>query len=150
MRYTIVQNFLLLLLFWSWLSSDRLLLFERSRGTAVVAAALMVASFALGLLAFVSLRSEFRVGPEPRHDGRLVTSGVYRHFRHPMYTSMIALAVGLFLSKPTANMALAAATLVAFYLIKAKHEEKLLSQRYPGYEQHRARSFGVVPLRRGG
>jgi len=149
MRYTIVQTLLLLLLFGSWLLPDRLLLFERTTTTGAVASTLMVASVLLGVLALASLRGEFRLSPEPRNDGRLVTHGVYRHLRHPMYTAVVLLAVGLFLSKSTADMALAVATVVAFYLIKAKHEEKLLSVRYPEYERHRARSFGVLPLRRG-
>lgn len=150
MRFTIVQTLLLMLLVSSRVAKDALLLFARTELTRSVASALILLSILLAALAFGSLRKAFRVSPEPRRDARLVTSGVYRHLRHPMYTAVALFAIGLFFSKPSASMAIATATLVVFYLIKARHEEKLLSAHYSEYAHYKARSFGVLPLRRGG
>ena len=104
-------------------------------GVAVVAAA--------GL----SLRGAVRAVPQPRAGARLVERGVYAYLRHPMYTSALLAATGLFLIRPRLPVALAAASVIAFYLIKARYEERLLLEHYPGYAAYRARTRGVLLLR---
>jgi protein-S-isoprenylcysteine O-methyltransferase Ste14 len=104
---------------------------------------------ALGLLlmlaAFVSLRAVIQVAPEPKAGGHLITSGPYRWLRHPIYTGMLLLFIGLFLRKPTAAVGIASAVMVAFLMVKAAFEEELLQARYPEYTAYRTRTWGVLP-----
>jgi protein-S-isoprenylcysteine O-methyltransferase Ste14 len=51
---------------------------------AVAGYAVSVVGLAIIAAAFISLRNVIQVAPEPRADGHLVTSGIYRWLRHPM------------------------------------------------------------------
>lgn len=112
----------------------------RTAGTALCALGLL-----LMLVAFVSLRAVIQIAPEPKPNGQLVTSGVYRWLRHPIYTGMLVIIVGLFLRRPTIALAIAAAIAIAFLLLKTRFEEALLTARYPEYAAYRKRTSGVLP-----
>jgi protein-S-isoprenylcysteine O-methyltransferase Ste14 len=103
----------------------------------------------LGLLiaaaAFHALGESFRISPAPHQRATLVTHGVYRLLRHPMYTSVASLSLGAFLMRPSWVIGLLGAALVGFYHFKAYHEERLLVQHYPEYGDYRRRTFGIIP-----
>jgi protein-S-isoprenylcysteine O-methyltransferase Ste14 len=75
----------------------------------------------------------------------LVSGGVYRRFRHPIYTAIVIVGIGLFLRKPTVAVAVAAAVVIAFLLVKVRFEEALLQARYPEYAEYRDRTWGLIP-----
>jgi len=75
----------------------------------------------------------------------LVTSGIYRWFRHPIYTAIVAIVVGLFLRQSTIAVALSMFIVIVYLSIKVRFEEKLLLARYPSYAKYRTHSWGLVP-----
>jgi len=107
-----------------------------------------VLAVAGGLLALWSARalgSSLTWYPRPRGRGSLVESGPYRFARHPIYTGGILFFVGWGLwSSPLAlGLAVALSVLWAF---KARVEERLLGERYPGYGDYRRRTaWRLVP-----
>ena len=103
----------------------------------------------LMLAAFASIRRAIQIAPEPRPGSELVTTGVYKTFRHPIYTAIIVLVIGLFLRRPTIAVALAAIVVIVFLVIKVRFEEELLQARYPSYPAYKSRTVGVIPWRRG-
>ena len=118
-------------------------------GTARLAGtALALAGLLLMVVAIVNLRRVIQIAPSPREGGHLVTSGVYRYFRHPIYTGIVLIAIGLFLRQPSVPVAVAAVVVIAFLAAKVRFEESLLLVRYPDYAAYRARSWGLVPWRR--
>lgn len=108
---------------------------------------LCVAGLALLMISVFTLRRVIQVAPAPKEGGHLVAAGVYRVLRHPIYTAMVMLVLGLFLRRPTPAVAIAGATVIAFLLVKARFEESLLAAKYPGYAAYRARTFGVLLTR---
>lgn len=103
----------------------------------------------LMMLGLISLRKVIQISPEPREGGYLVTEGVYRWFRHPIYTAILLIVIGLFLKKPTLVIAMAAAVVIAFLVVKSRFEEKLLAARYPEYVDYKKRAYSVIPGFRG-
>jgi protein-S-isoprenylcysteine O-methyltransferase Ste14 len=103
----------------------------------------------LGLLliasAFISLRKVIQIAPEPRSGGHLVTGGIYGWMRHPIYTAIVLMVIGLFLRRPTLAVAIAAAVVVGFLFVKTRFEERLLTIRYPEYVEYRKRTWGLIP-----
>jgi len=89
----------------------------------------------------VSLREVIQIAPEPREGGRLITSGIYEWLRHPIYSGMVLVVVGLFLREPGAYVAIAGAILIVALVIKSRFEETLLLQKYSDYEAYRKRTF---------
>ncbi len=111
----------------------------------ILAALLGPASLALGAAALAAMRHQLRIRPTPRADATLLENGIYRRLRHPMYTAVVGLALTLASLRPTGPvLALTAANLV-LYLVKARYEEGRLCRRFPGYEDYRRRTWGVVP-----
>ena len=109
--------------------------------------ALVLAGIAagIGVAALLALRPVFRVAPTPRRDGILVTHGIYRWLRHPMYNAVLLVVAAVALHRPDPWVLAAAGANVVFYLTKARYEEGLLRAHYPDYEAYRRRTLGVLP-----
>jgi protein-S-isoprenylcysteine O-methyltransferase Ste14 len=100
---------------------------------------LVVAGAALATWAARALRSSLTCYPKPRERGTLVETGPYRFSRHPIYSGGIYFFVGwgLWTSPVAFGLALALAVL---WGLKARVEERLLSERFPGYDDYRRRT----------
>ncbi len=113
---------------------------------APVSGALLIAGLALALTAMVTLGRSFQAHPRPRDDASLVTRGIYRWLRHPMYTALVFICLGLAIDAASLFAALAAVANVTFYVVKSRYEERLLRERYQGYAAYQQRSWGVIPF----
>ncbi len=67
--------------------------------------ALVVLGFALAILAQVQMGDSWRIGVDARERTSLVRSGVFARVRNPIFTGMLAGALGIFLLTPTAPCA---------------------------------------------
>jgi protein-S-isoprenylcysteine O-methyltransferase Ste14 len=105
-------------------------------------------ALAIGLAAWslsVMRRKHMRIGPEPGPDARLVTHGPYRWVRHPMYSALLLLTLGLVLGRPSAIRLAAWIVLAAVLLAKISREERLLRERFPDYVDYAGRSRKLIP-----
>ena len=87
--------------------------------------------------------------PTPVSNGELRSNGLYRYVRHPIYSGVIALAIGSAIPSGSIGIAAAALALVVWFAIKARWEEHRLSARYPGYSAYAARTPRFIPSWRG-
>lgn len=83
--------------------------------------------------------------PVPRRTGRLVTNGFYRWVRHPIYSAVLLIVVGLVLGSGSVARLTVGAITVAFFNAKAAWEERRLAARYPGYGAYAAVTPRFVP-----
>lgn len=76
----------------------------------------------------------------------LVTTGIYRYVRHPMYSSLLCLGWGVFLKLPSWPGALLALLTTAFLVVTARVEEAE-DVRYfgPAYEDYIRRTRMFIP-----
>jgi protein-S-isoprenylcysteine O-methyltransferase Ste14 len=89
--------------------------------------------------------------PLPVPGGSLRSQGLYRYVRHPIYTGVMALAIGSAIPSGNVWIAVSALALVGWFAVKARWEERHLAATYPGYEDYAARTPRFVPwLRRRG
>ena len=109
----------------------------------MILAGTAVAVFGLVIIAtsIVSLREVIQIAPEPREGGRLITSGIYDWLRHPIYSGMVLVMIGLFLRQPNVFVGIAGAVVIAFLVVKSRFEEALLLQKYSEYAAYRERTF---------
>jgi protein-S-isoprenylcysteine O-methyltransferase Ste14 len=76
----------------------------------------------------------------------LVTTGVYRYVRHPMYASLLWLAWGVFFKRPTAPAAgLAAAATACLWLTARAEEREDLAFFGDAYREYMERTRRFVP-----
>lgn len=137
MRFIIPQAVLLAALFGSFLLRAGPLLADTPNYIGVLGEVLLLAGVLLAVVAGLSLGSATRITPEPGSP-TLVRRGVYRYARHPMYTSVILATIGMMMIQPRILVAVSGLALIAFYLFKTRHEERLLMERYPDYAAYRA------------
>ncbi len=81
-----------------------------------------------------------------RPDAELVTTGPYRHVRHPLYSSMLLTIPGCAL--PTANLLVltAGAWMFAAIMVRLRREEVELVERFGElYVRYMGRTGGVLP-----
>jgi protein-S-isoprenylcysteine O-methyltransferase Ste14 len=106
---------------------------------------LQVAGFVVLGIGLLNLGRSATPLPTPVSGGELRSGGLYRHVRHPIYTGVIALAVGS--AVPSGSLAVAVATLalVIGLAIKARWEERRLGARYPGYAAYAAGTPRFIP-----
>jgi protein-S-isoprenylcysteine O-methyltransferase Ste14 len=77
----------------------------------------------------------------------LVTTGLYRWIRHPLYASLMCLALGVFLKAPTLlTAALTAAAVVFLVLTSLKDEEECIRYFGPAYEEYMRTTKRFIPF----
>lgn len=120
-------------------------LWERSGAVWVFSSVLFVAAAVVGVLAGTRLGPNLTPNPIPKTEGTLETGGLYRYVRHPIYTAVLALALGL--TTLAASWAHLAIFLILVMLIstKARAEERLLRERFPDYWEYQARAGRFIP-----
>ena len=109
------------------------------------------AFMALGLWIFyrshADLGTNWSITLEVRENHRLVTAGVYRRVRHPMYLALILLSLGQALVLP--NWVAGPAYLVSFAILLAFRlgpEERMMLDEFGGdYDAYRARTKRLFP-----
>lgn len=108
------------------------------------------AGMAVLVVGIVNLGRSLTPLPSPVDHGELRTGGLYRVVRHPIYTGIMALAVGATVLSASVAVAAATAALVVLFAGKARWEEEKLRARYPGYAAYAARTPRFVPFWPGG
>ncbi|NTU92982.1 MAG: isoprenylcysteine carboxylmethyltransferase family protein [Chlorobiaceae bacterium] len=102
------------------------------------------ASLFFGVGGFLAIRNFLTPLPYPVDDNQLVSSGVYRLVRHPLYTSiLLALAGWTIFALSIIHLLITAGTFI-FFNHKASIEEAWLTERhpdYPGYVQRVGKFF---------
>lgn len=115
------------------------------------AAAAGVALGALGivltLVAQLAMGDSWRIGVDPAEHTALVTNGVFRRVRNPIYTAMLIAAIGLVLLVPNLVGVAALVVLVVALEIQVRLvEEPYLRARHgPAYEDYRATAGRFLP-----
>lgn len=78
---------------------------------------------------------------------RLVTEGPYRRIRHPLYSSLLFLAWGIFFKSPTRLAGILAAAATGFLLATAKIDEAESIRFFgPSYRQYMKRTKMFIPF----
>lgn len=101
----------------------------------------------LGAIGLASLRlgPALTATPVPTARATLVTNGAYRYVRHPIYTAVLTIVLGLTIrSGSVITLGVAVAT-VGFFTVKARWEEARLAERYPEYRAYAAVTPRFVP-----
>jgi protein-S-isoprenylcysteine O-methyltransferase Ste14 len=88
------------------------------------------------LAALRDLGRNLSVLPHPKQGAELVLTGAYGWVRHPIYAFVLALGGGWALWWRSAAAGAAWAALLVLFDLKARREERLLSQRFQSYQAY--------------
>jgi protein-S-isoprenylcysteine O-methyltransferase Ste14 len=115
------------------------------RGVRLLGAGLLAAGAGVALAGYRALGGSHSPWSTPDPGGRLVTTGVYRWVRHPIYGGWCLGALGAALAAGSLPGLGVAVALAALYDLRARDEERLLAARYPAYAAYARRSSRLVP-----
>jgi protein-S-isoprenylcysteine O-methyltransferase Ste14 len=96
-------------------------------------------------LSIFKLGASLTASPIPKNDSELKTDGLYKWMRHPIYTGLIATALGLAIEAESLLAILVALVLIVLLNYKAKWEESFLLERYPEYRTYMSKTGRFVP-----
>ncbi|MEN8239857.1 MAG: isoprenylcysteine carboxylmethyltransferase family protein [Actinomycetota bacterium] len=100
---------------------------------------------AVGAWAFLYLGRALTPSPLPNRAGKLVVKGPYAIARHPIYTGVIILSIGITVRSGSYLVVGATVALMVLFAIKARWEEKHLASAFPGYSDYMTRTGRFVP-----
>ena len=75
--------------------------------------------------------------PRPKENSKLITSGIYRLFRHPMYYSLIIISFSFFLKSLTIYNLILSILLTFIISNKIKIEEEYLTKKFHNYTSYK-------------
>ena len=87
----------------------------------------------------------FSVYPEIKPRARLITTGPYRYIRHPMYSALMVMMLGIALYNGHWLNGLGVLLVIVAVVNKAGVEERLLPAFFPEYPDYITRSKRFIP-----
>ncbi len=119
------------------------------RWLGVTALVLIAAGLVLVVAAGLRLGPSLTPTPVPKEDGALITEGLYRFSRHPIYSGVLLAVAGVVIGSGNFVTLVVGLVTAAFFTIKARWEEQRLAERYPDYPAYAATTGRFGPrLRR--
>ena len=94
---------------------------------------LIIISSIIMLIAIKDLGRNLSPLPRPMVGSKLITTGVYRYIRHPMYYSLILISFGLFITKLSFYHLCLTISLALIIKFKIILEEKYLNKKFKNY-----------------
>jgi len=94
---------------------------------------IIIISFIILLFAMKDLGRNLSPFPRPINNSKLVTSGIYRFTRHPMYYSLIFISFGVFITKPSIYYLVLSISLGLIIKFKIALEEEYLNNKFKNY-----------------
>ncbi|WP_413699356.1 methyltransferase family protein [Psychromonas sp. KJ10-10] len=137
MIYVVMQFFLLLVLAWPIANWNLSIL-----GVVFVVIGAVIALFAI----LANPPGNFNVRPIPKQTGQLITSGIYRYIRHPMYCSLFFAGLGLVFCQLIWWKLFAWVLLIITLALKARFEERALVDKYGDYKDYQKTTKAFIPL----
>ena len=94
---------------------------------------IIIIAFIIMLVSIKDLGRNLSPFPRPIKNSNLVTTGIYRFTRHPMYYSLILISIGVFIIKLSIYYLFLTTSLALVIKFKIALEEKYLMNKYKNY-----------------
>jgi protein-S-isoprenylcysteine O-methyltransferase Ste14 len=115
---------------------------DLSPAAGIVSTLLILTGNGLAVYVLMQLGRSFSVMAEAR---RLVTTGVYRIVRHPLYVAEELAVFGMVMQFLSWWTALLLAVQITFQLRRMRNEETILSETFPEYSTYKKKTARLIP-----
>lgn len=101
----------------------------------------------LGVLAIYVVRiKNINITPTVKPGSELVTTGIYRIIRHPMYIAQIIAVLPLIIDYFSYPRLIVLVILSIVLVFKLNYEEKQLRKAFPEYHEYMKKTFRLIPF----
>ena len=127
------QFFIISLHFFKWDFIPQKQIIQVSAFSYLVGYLIIINAFIIMLIAIKDLGRNLSPFPRPINKSNLVTIGIYRFTRHPMYYSLIFISFGVFITKLSIYYLFLSISLSLIIKFKIALEEKYLNNKFKNY-----------------
>ena len=128
-----LQFFIIILHFFQWDFIPQKQIIQVSLFSYLVGFLIIIIAFIILLVAIKDLGRNLSPFPRPIKNSNLVTTGIYRFTRHPMYYSLIFISIGIFITKLSIYYLFLTISLALIIKFKIVLEEKYLMNKFKNY-----------------
>ena len=128
-----LQFFIIILHFFQWEFIPQKQLIKVSTLSYLVGFLIIIIAFIILLVAIKDLGRNLSPLPRPINNSNLVTTGIYRFTRHPMYYSLIFISFGVFITKLSTYYLFLSISLGLIIKFKIALEEQYLNNKFKNY-----------------
>jgi len=128
-----LQFFIISLHFFKWEFIPEKQIIQVTPFSNFVGFLIIIIAFIILLFAIKDLGRNLSPFPRPINNSNLVTTGIYRITRHPMYYSLIFISIGVFIIKLSIYYLFLTISLALIIKFKIALEEKYLMNKFKNY-----------------
>ena len=128
-----LQFFIILLHFFQWEFLPQKQIIQASPFSYLLGILIIIIALIIMLLSIKDLGRNLSPFPRPINNSNLVTTGIYRFTRHPMYYSLIFISIGVFIIKSSIYYLFLKISLALIIKFKISLEEKYLMNKFKNY-----------------
>ena len=128
-----LQFFIIILHFFKWEFIPEKQIMQITPFSYFVGFLIIIIAFIILLIAIKDLGRNLSPFPRPTNNSNLVTTGIYRFTRHPMYYSLIFISVGVFIIKLSIYYLFLLISLGLIIKLKIALEEQYLNNKFKNY-----------------
>ena len=128
-----LQFFIISLHFFKWEFVPEKQIIQVTPFSYFVGFLIIIIAFIILLVAIKDLGRNLSPFPRPVNNSNLVTKGVYRFTRHPMYYSLIFISFGFFITKLSIYYLFLSTSLILIIKFKIDLEEQYLKNKFKNY-----------------
>ena len=128
-----LQFFIISLHFFQWEFIPQKQIIQVSTLSYLLGVLIIIIALIILLVAIKDLGRNLSPFPRPINNSNLVTNGIYRFTRHPMYYSLIFISFGVFITKLSIYYLFLSISLGLIIKFKIALEEKYLKNKYKNY-----------------
>ena len=128
-----LQFFIISLHFFQWEFIPEKQIIQVTTFSYFVGFLIIIIAFIILLVAIKDLGRNLSPLPRPINNGNLVTKGIYRFTRHPMYYSVIFISFGVFITKLSIYYLFLSISLCLIIKFKIALEEQYLNKKFKNY-----------------
>ena len=128
-----LQFFIIILHFFQWKFIPQKQIIKVTPFSYFVGFLIIIIAFIIFLVAIKDLGKNLSPFPRPINNSNLVTTGIYRFMRHPMYFSLLFISFGVFITKLSIYYLFLSTSLGLIIKFKIALEEQYLNNKFKNY-----------------
>ena len=128
-----LQFFIIILHFFKWEFIPEKQIIQVTPFSYFLGYLIIIIAFIILLVAIKDLGRNLSPFPRPINNSNLVTKGIYRFTRHPMYYSLIFISFGVFITKLSIYYLFLSTSLGLIIKFKIALEEQYLKNKFKNY-----------------
>ncbi len=128
-----LQFFIIILHFFQWEFIPQKQIIQARPFSYFLGILIIIISFIIMLVSIKDLGRNLSPFPRPINNSKLVTTGIYRFTRHPMYYCLIFISIGVFIIKLSIYYLFLTISLALIIKFKIALEEKYLINKFKNY-----------------